>query len=234
MTILSVVQEAATELGMNVPSQLFGVTTREMVEMRAVVNEMARDIAEAHDWQKLRIIKTVTGDDVSEAFTLPTDYDRMLKSASLWSSRWLWAIEHVVDADEWIENQVVTVTNITGRWIIYGNELHILPMMASTETVKFFYISNLLVTADDLQTKPLFTADSDTFRLSERLLKLAIVAKWKLKKGQAYEQAGDDYITLRSDLIDKDQGSKPILSGRGPVSWKGRNIAWPGSVTGLP
>lgn len=234
MSILDVVKGAATVLGMDVPNQVYGATTREMVEMQRLANVMASEIIDAYDWQKLLILKTLTGNGVASAFDLPSDYDRMQKTSSLWSSRWLWETGHLTDPDQWIELQVRPIATMNGYWIIFGDQFHQWPVMATGETVKFFYVSNQIVTASNSSLKTSFTEDADTFRLSERLLELAIIYRWKQNKGQAYEQALDDFEILKLRLIDKDSGSKPVVSGQPPVSLRGRNIAWPGTVTGAP
>lgn len=232
MSILDVVKGAATVLGMEVPTLLYGATGREMVEMQELANVMASEIADAHDWQKLLILKTLTGDGVSDAFDMPTDFRRMQKTSSLWSSRWQWATEHLTSPDQWLELQVTPIATVNGYWIIFGDQFHQWPVMANTETVKFFYVSNQLVAASDTSKKTMFTEDADSFRLSEELLKKAIIARWKQNKGQAYEQDLDDYQDLLLRHIDSDGGSKPVVSGQPPVSWRGRRVAWPGTVTG--
>ncbi|AZO51258.1 hypothetical protein [Mesorhizobium sp. M4B.F.Ca.ET.058.02.1.1] len=232
MSILDVVKGAATVLGMEVPTLVYGATGREMVEMQELANVMASEIADAHDWQKLLILKTLTGDGVTDAFDLPTDFRRMQKTSSLWSSRWQWSTEHLTSPDQWLELQVTPIATVNGYWIIFADQFHQWPVMASTETVKFFYVSNDLVMASDTSKKTMFTEDADSFRLSEELLKKAIIYRWKQNKGQAYEQDLDDYQDLLLRRIDTDGGSKPVVSGQPPVSWRGRRVAWPGTVTG--
>lgn len=234
MTILTVVQGATTVLGMEVPTLVYGSTDREMVEMQEVANEMAAFIRNAFDWQVLQTVKTITGDDVSETFALPDDYDRMLKTASIWSSRWFWSINHITDTDQWLELQVVPIATTYGHWIIFGGLIHILPVLTSTETAKFFYISKNIVLDNVSSPKPEFSADTDTFRVSERLLKYGIVAKWKQNKGLPYGEAMEDFQRELALEMDKDAGSKPIISAQPYASWRGKNIAWPGSVTGAP
>ncbi|MER8567632.1 hypothetical protein NKH85_17040 [Mesorhizobium sp. M0924] len=234
MAIIDVVKGAATVLGLDVPTLVYGATTREMVEMQELANVMAAEIADAFDWQKLLILKTYTGDGLADAFDLPDDYERMQKTSSLWSSRWLWATNHLTSPDQWIELQVTPVASVNGYWIMFGSQLHQWPIMATAETVKFFYVSNKLVSASNASLKTMFTEDADTFRLSERLLKLAIIYRWKQNKGLAYQQAFDDFEILKLREIDKDPGSKPVVSGQPPLSWRGRNVAWPGTVTGAP
>ncbi|TGS47530.1 MULTISPECIES: hypothetical protein [unclassified Mesorhizobium] len=232
MTILDVVKGAATVLGMDVPTLVYGATGREMVEMQELANVMALEIARAHDWQKLLIPMTFTGNGVSDAFDMPSDYRRMQKTSSLWSSRWLWATTHLTSTDEWLELQVTPIATVNGYWIIFGDQFHIWPVMAASETVRFFYVSNLLVAAGDASKKAQFSEDADSFRLSEDLLKKAIIYRWKENKGLAYEQALDDYQDQLLRCMDDDAGSKPVVSGRAPASWRGKGTAWPGTVTG--
>lgn len=232
MSILDVVKGAATVLGMDVPTLVYGATSREMVEMQELANVMASEIVDAHDWQKLLIIKAFTGDGLTDAFDMPSDYRRMQKTSSLWSSRWKWATEHLTSPDEWLELQVTPIATVNDYWIIFGDQFHQWPVMASAETVKFFYVSNEIVAAENGSTKTMFNEDADRFRLSEELLKKAIIYRWKQNKGQAYEQDFDDYQTLLLRRMDDDAGSKPVISGQPPLIWRGRRVAWPGTVSG--
>lgn len=231
MTVLDVAKAVALKVGVEVPSQLFAATDREYVEMRTLINEAATDLRDVYDWHLLRTINTVTGDGTSTSFALPSDYARMMVTASVWSSRYLWAMEHIVDTDRWLEYLTLPYTQENGIWTIYGGEFHILAAMGSGETAKFFYISNLIVAPNSGSNKTAFTADDDTFRLSEKLLALLTVVKWRAQKQQAFDEDLALYNIDLNATINRDSGSKPILSGSRPVSWKSRNIAWPGSVT---
>lgn len=229
MTILSAVASAATRLGLDIPTLLFGSTDRDMIEMQEVANESARAIAEAFDWQALKTIATLTGAGAQTDFDLPTDYDRMLTRASLWSSNRAWSADPVSSPDAWLGIEVNNSPAPLGRWILYGGQIHLQPSMAAAETVKFFYISANLVTAANATMKPLFTADADIFRLSERLLKLAIIWRWKAAKALPYAEDLANYEEQLDKAMTKDAGSKPVVSGGGG----GRSVkaAWPGTVS---
>ncbi|TRD03801.1 hypothetical protein FJV76_14280 [Mesorhizobium sp. WSM4303] len=231
MTILQVVQGAATVLGIDVPTLVYGSTQRELVEMQVLANEMARRIADVNDWQVLKTIKQYDGDGVTGdpvGFALPDDYDRMLVTASVWSSQWTWNLNHITDSDQWLEMQVVPFTFIYGNWMIYGGAYHQLPIMPVGSNVKFFYISNLIVRASDNSTKTEFSADDDTFRLDEHLLKLGIIWQWKASKGYPYAEDMTNYERRLAQVLNQDTGSKPIVSGRPRFNWW-----WPGSVRGV-
>ena len=233
MTVLSVVQQTCLKVGVENPTVLFSSTDREMVEFQKLVQECAEEVADAYDWQKLKTLNTITGDGSDTSFDLPSDYDRMIVTASLWSSRYLWAMDHVVDTDRWLELLTLPYTQVTGSWTIYGGQIHILDTMASGDTAKFFYISNLIIAPASGANKTAFTADDDTFRLSERLLEKCLTYKWLQNKRFDYTEAMNDYNIELASEINKDGGSKPILSGRPPVSWRSPGVAWPGTISGV-
>lgn len=229
MTILSVIQNACLVCGLNKPAAVMAATTREMLEMARLANEMALMIAERHDWQALMVQATITGDGTNEAFDLPSDFGRMPTKGNLWSSRWMWDMNPIVGTDAWLQYQMWPATLVLGNWIIYGGQFHILPVMDTGDTVKYFYQSNKLVTATGGTTKAAFTADTDTFRLPERLLELAIIYKWKADKGQPYVDRLNDFEEKLAQAKETDSGSKPVVSGS-QRSRSGAKLAFPFSV----
>lgn len=213
MTVLSVVKDAATYLGLEIPSVLFTNTGRTWVEMQSVVNDCARQILDEYDWQRLKKVATITGDGVLTSFPLPTDYDRMVMGANLWGPNFTYyPTQQVTDFNRWIEIQSWAIDTWDQRWALFGGTLNILPALPSTETLTFGYISTSIVNG----SQPEFTADTDTFTLDERLLKLCVIWNWKAKKGQDY--AGD--LQMYEDELArarfKDPGSRQaIRSGVG-------------------
>lgn len=233
MTVLSVCQNVSLVIGLNKPDQVFSSTDREMQELGRLANEIAERLMLDFDWQVLQTIQTYTGDDVSEGFDLPSDYDRMVEAASMWSSRWTWAFNHIVSPDTWLEYQVVPYTFVNGNWMIYGGQLHVLPIMTSTETLKFFYVSKNICKSAGGTPKALFTADDDELRIPEKLLELGMIWQWRANKGLPYEEDMVNFEKFINKRMTKDAGSNPIISGN-PLRWK-RSGAWafPQTVGGV-
>lgn len=225
MTALSVVQNVCLVVGIDKPDQVFASTDREMQEMARLANEIADRLMTTFDWQILQTIKTYTGDDVSEGFDLPDDYDRMVATASMWSSRWTWAFNHILDPDVWLEYQVVPYTFVNGNWMIYGGQIHVLPVMASTETLKFFYVSKNIAASSGGSPKAAFDADSDTLRIPEKLLELGMIWQWRANKGLPYQEDMANYERYLNKVMKDDAGSSPIVSGNKGFNWK-RHGAW--------
>lgn len=214
MTILSVVQNVALAVGIEYPDAVFSSDDRTMREMQRLVNEVALRIRDAEfDWQALQAIHTATGNASATAFDLPSDYFRMTLVGNLWSSRWSWGINKVPSIDEWLEMQSVPYVSVIGDWIMYGNQIHVMPVMASGETVKFTYLRNTIVRQSGGALAKSFTTDTDEFVLSERLLELGVIWQWKAQKGVPAEDHEENFNRALYDAMTRDKGAKPVISG---------------------
>jgi hypothetical protein len=215
VTILSVIRDAAPFISLGVPEAVMASTEREHVELAATANEMAERIAEAHEWQLLKRQHSITGNGSDDAWDLPADFDRLPLAQQVWSSARSYPLEQVTDEDEWLGRQVVFPGGMTtGSFIIIGGQMVFDPVLASGEVAKFYYLTNLAVEDEDGETKAAFTADTDTFRLDERLLKLAIIWRWKQAKGLPFEVWLADFNLLLAQRVGRDGARKPIATGR--------------------
>lgn len=230
MTTLSVIQDACTSgIALEKPTAVFGSTTREHIELASLLNEAGAMIAEAHEWQTLNRIATITGDGTDEDFTLPTDFSRMLDKSQLWSSSLETPLTPISDRDEWLGLEVQAFDFVINAWIIYGNEIHIKPALASGVTVQYFYQSHHWARSAAPTNIDQFSADTDTFRLNERLLKLALIYKWREMKGLPYAENMADYQYLLAKLINRDKGSRIIRIGKAGMP-RDTTVAYPQSI----
>lgn len=229
MTLLSVIQDAAPYIGIDVPDQVMAATNRDMVEMKSVFKAMARRIAISYPWQKLATIATYTGDGSTEDFSLPSDFDWMPDDNQVWVSDNDTAIAKVMSQDEWLGLTVRDFSPTPSCWIIYGGQIHFKDALANTITAKHFYQSNLINDPASGSNSATFTLDTDTFVLDEELLRLAIIYRWKQLKGQPYAEEMNDYEERKEKLIARDKGAT-ILKAGGFRMPRGATLAYPGSV----
>lgn len=232
MTLLTVFEDACTSgIALEKPTAVFGSAVREHIELASLVNECASMIVSGHEWQVLNRIATITGDGTTEDFALPSDFDRMLEKSQLWTSTLETPLTPISDRDEWLGLDVQSFDFVVNAWIIYGGEIHIKPAVASAATVKYWYQSDLYGTTSGATNIAAFTADTDTFRLSERLLKLALIYKWREMKGLPYAENMEDYEIEKAKLIHRDKGSRIIRIGR-PALPRDAVYAYPKSIVG--
>jgi hypothetical protein len=208
-TILEIVRSAAPRIGLARPDLLFGDTSEQSVEIRAVLQETADRIVREHDWSMLKVEKTHVGDGTTEGFALPTDYLRMPKEGQIWSTRWQHPLAPVT-AEEWLRLDVREYDLIVGTWIILEGEVRYRPVLATGESARWFYISNLAVAPASGANKERFTADTDTFRLGDRILELAFIWEWLRSKGLPYEDRMTPAEVALAKAISDDKGARII------------------------
>jgi hypothetical protein len=185
------------------------------MELAELATETAIAIAKEHDWQKLKTLATLTGDATTTAFDLPADYGRMLKKGEVHSSRYIGATFcRVRDEDEWILIGDQLAIPVPGNWIILGGQMQILPAMTTGETARFYYITKNIVSGD----KSAFNADADVFLLSERVLTLGMIWRWRQQKRMEYAEDLKNYEIALSEEITADKGSNIVAVGRPRVS----------------
>lgn len=230
MTILSAIQNVSSCISITTPATVFSSTEREHFELQVLANESASHIAKDYEWQMLKVLATLAGDGTIQAFDLPGDYDRMLKESALWSNRVQAPLTHVTSTDRWLELDIRQFSFVTGAWTILGNRINIKPAPANGETIKFYYMSNKWAMDENGAPKGSFATDTDSFRLSEQLLALCMIWKWKSKKKLPFAQERDDYEDLKEKLIAADKGSRIFRVGRVRLP-RDVEIAYPIPVT---
>jgi hypothetical protein len=173
MTILGVVHDASPKLGIARPTQLMSDSGATSLDVQSVLKEAALEIAQRHDWSALKTLGTLAGNGVATTFNLPTDYDRMLKKAELWSSAAPnTPLRHYPDSDQWLGFSVQSYQPLLGGWTMLGGQFAVSPALANGATAKFYYVTRKIFADAGGTAKQDFTADTDVFRLDERLLSL--------------------------------------------------------------
>jgi hypothetical protein len=230
MTVLSSVQEASRLLGMSAPTSLFASSLEYEIQIRTIANQAAKAIARQHDWRLLSTLKTQTGDGSSTAFALPTDYDRMPVKASVYLTSAQVPMSRVENLDDWMDIQLRGLTGFVGWWMLLGGQMNIYPAMSSSDSAKYYYQSNLIVDPASGSNKTDFTLDTDAFRLSEHVLTLAIVWRWRAQQGLDYDHEKQNFDVAMAQEAERDKGSRVLKIGT-PRIPDGVSVAFPGTIT---
>ncbi len=187
MNILQIVQSACLSLDLERPSSLFSSTDRTWQEMQDCVNVALRQIVDEYDWQKLIRTAVVTGDGAATAFPLPSDYSRMVKDASLIGKNWIfYPAMQMQDFNQWLELLNFPISTWEQRWMLFGGNLNVMPILPLNQTLTYGYISENVVNSNGVETAE-FTLDTDTFALDDEMLRLAIIWNWKQSKGYDFQ-----------------------------------------------
>lgn len=226
MTVKSAVDSAAIRTVGNVPTAVFSTQEQIALEMSDLANDVAVEIAESYDWRALTKIARFTGDGVIDYFPFPSDYNRMTVNNGIRDMKnWFWGYFPFDDVNEFLmmkENGFSLLS--PGGWIILDGGFNFVPAPVGTAT--FPYISSNFARSNDGEAKSRFTADDDEFVLSERLLTLGLIWRWKAQKGLEYSEDLATYNAALSHDQTADRGQRSIRHGI-PNTYRGARTAWP-------
>lgn len=208
MTVLTALQSAAIRLVGRKPSVFFGSSGTFELELTDLANEVAADIAAYQDWQALVRVGSAGGDGQS-VFDLPADYERMPIGGGVDDlTGTFWGYAAYNDLNAFLGAQARGFGASPGGWIIYGDQLRFSP--APTTAASFPYITKHWAIDTSTAGKDAFTKDTDSFALSERLLTLALVWRWREQK--KLDASGDQeaFVKALDEYAAKDGGSRVI------------------------
>lgn len=230
-SILGLIQQVCKRsLGIEPPDNVFASTDRTAQELAEIANA-ALDMIGRIQWRKMLQRATYAGDGSTTDYDLPDDFGWMPDDQNVWSSTAQVPFLPVRSTDDWLAMDVRDFNPGTNAWIIYGGQIHFTPALDNGENAYHYYQSTALVQPASGTAKSTFTLDTDTFRISDELLKKAIIYLWKQDKGLPYAEFLNDYEILKEKLIARDKGATIIRQGR--MRWpKGVNLAYPLSVPG--
>jgi hypothetical protein len=231
MTIISCAQDAAVKLNRPKPASLFTSTDAFAAELLLAAKEVAESLVkEEHDWRSLTSLATCQGDASTISFPLATvapGYERLTKGGKLHSLRFRNATFRAAqDLDEWLFFKDNLLVGSPGNWVILNGSVQIFPPMPVNDTARFYYISNMYANSAGGAAQASFLADTDTFALDERLLRLGIVWRWRANKRLEYAEDLKNYEIAKMAAMGVATGNQIITVGRQRVSGA-NNVAYP-------
>lgn len=232
MTLLTVVQNAAAQVGLTPPNAVYSSTDEIVRQMNALLVVEGRKLLDDHDWRQLVTTRQFTClAAVAQTGEPQTDFLRMSNGVRVWNESNDFAVEGPINADEYNDLIVRSVSALPQYWRLVGSVLHIVRPV-SGETLRYEYITNKWILQGGSTAATALSADTDTFRVPERLLELGVIWRFKKAKGLDYAEDMRDYEMALGACKMQDTGGRRVISTGGePVRF--RPNVWPGSVTAV-
>ncbi len=239
MTMLSICQDAAVHIGIPQPSAVASSTATDAMQLKRLLNAGARQLMKDHHWSKLLKVKTFTG-VAAQAQTgqPPANFDRFAPVTKLWDVNKRLPLAGAISADKWLLLLAQNVTGADKYWTMIDGVINITPTPTTSDSFRYTYVSRYFArptgNSDETNDKAAFTIDTDESRLSEELLTLDLVWRWKKAKQLDYAEDLADFERQKEMDIAADRTAQPIstalpfeglTSGYGPDGW------WPGTIT---
>lgn len=192
MSLLSICQSAADQIGLDRPSQIAASNLQEARRMLALANRAGASIADAHLWTVLVLEEEFVTVASQDTYVLPNDFDRILADTA-WDRTNFWRLRGQLTPREWQarKSTLVAQTDIRRAWritpVFGAKNFTIDPVPASSgETLVYNYITTLWALSSGGSGQTKYLADTDVTRIPEDLVELQLIWRLLQSHGQPY------------------------------------------------
>lgn len=214
MTLKSLVQSAATKIGIPQPSTIIGNNDPQVETLLTFANEEGEELARSGHWEELTKETTFTAVAASEQTgALPSDFVAFVND-SFYNRSSRRKVFGPISPQQWQREQATAIASgIHDFFRVRNGEILMTPDPAVGDTMAFEYSSTLWVDtdADGTGDSAVWVADTDTSVLEERLLSLGIVWRFLQKSGLPFQPQYTIYRTEVDKALAR-QGGAPTLS----------------------
>lgn len=213
MTLLTLINSATAKIGLPSYTSVIGNTDQQVRELLDCAQEEGFELGRMGPWQELRKQTTFTTvAQYEQTGALPSDFDRF-SNDTMFNRSLRKRVFGPISADEWQARIALAVVSVVEFYfIIRNNQLLMTGPPTAGETVAYEYFTpNFCKSALDVEQSE-WLADSDTGRLSERIMAIGVAWRFLQKKGMGTYQAYYDKWTHEVDEALGRSGGSPRLT----------------------
>lgn len=236
MTLLSICQDASSELGLRQPATIVGSSDLTAQMLFRFANTSGKQLARYHDWQNLVVeVSATAAATVVQTGMLDADaFDRMIYNVEIWNRTN--NIRYAGPTPQRTWQQLLSglgASGLVGWWRIIGGELNIYPAATAGDIIAFEYVSKQWARSNASVAQAKFEADDDTTVLDEDLLTLEMI--WRFRQSRGFPQYAEDMATSEREK-EKAAGRDRATGRIRPAdvqSTEWPNLpTWDGTITG--
>ena len=217
MSLLTIVQDVAVELGIPSPDTVISSLDEQVIQLRGLANAEGRDLCSRFNWQALIVEKTflTTAAELQgtiAALVSAGDFKHIIND-TIWDRTQSRQIFGSIPLQTWQRVQASNVSGPHEEYQIRGGSLFILPAPAASSTMAFFYKSKHWCQSSGGAGQAAWAADDDTGVLDENLMGLGLKWRFLRAKGLDYSQEFDTYERHVQVAMATDTGKRKLHLG---------------------
>jgi len=191
MTLLTIAQDLANNVGLEVPTAVVASGLREHQEIVSQANLVGEELARRADWGALQNTLTLTGDGTNKIHDLGADFSRISSGIGVLADT---NIVRPLTRAEW--GSLVPIEGTPRYFLLEGSELTLWPYLASAETVTVTTQTvNWCSNGSDA-----WSADTETSLIDETLFLKGLIVRWRRQKGMEFADYEAEYEQALIDL----------------------------------
>lgn len=197
MSLLSIVQDAADELGIPRPATVMTNTSLEVRRLLRLSNKGGRSLAQRDNFPWEELIReathtTLAAEEQGLLAAIAPGF-RFIVNDTLWDRTLQRGVPGPLTPQRW---QAWKASAVAGPWPCFRikqKKLFLLPAPAAGRTLAFEYMSNLWCQSAGGTGQTAWTLDTDTGVFDEELLTLDVVWRFKRSVGRDYSEEFNDF-----------------------------------------
>lgn len=232
MTLLTICQNVAREVGITVPSSIVGNTAKEATVLLRFAERTGDQIAQAHDWTVLLLEHTFTTTSGNAYYDLPAGFRRLVTETA-WDRTNYRSMRGPLSAQEWQfrKSGIVSSAGILRNWRVKAvsgvQKFYIDPTPASTDSLVFEYITDYWCQSSGGTAQASWAVDTDTARIDEDLIELGVIWRMLNRLGRPYIEERAEFDREMSRRRARDGGMAVLSLGDTPRQTQGEIIGVP-------
>ena len=219
MTCLQIIQSACKRIGIASPN--FVVTSQDIqiLQLLEIANEEGQEQSTRYPWQALQTEATFTtvAAQVQGALSTIAPGANYITNDTIWNRTLRRPVYGPKSQQDWQQSKAMNINGPFNSYRIISDVINFYPNPVAGQTCAFEYISQNWVTTTS-STSSTWTADTDKPKISDQLMILGIIWRWKMVKGFDYSEDFAKYERRMNDAMGRD-GGKTILSLNGGAKY---------------
>lgn len=216
MSLLTLVQRAAPLIGIQRPNVVATATDPTVRLLFELAQQEGEELARYGDWRALRKEKTfVTVAAETQTDTpIPTDFAG-ITDETVWNRSARRRLIGPIDPLEWQRWKAQSTFPVTDGFTLRGTSWLMQPVPAAGQTIAYEYRSSYWCQSNASAPQDSWIADTDTGVISERLMRMGLVWRFKQKRGLEWQTDHEDYINEVDGELSRDRPRKIHQMGGG-------------------
>lgn len=213
MSLLTICQDAAKEIGFPAPSSIVGSSDPNAAQLLRLANREGDDLAQVKAWNILTEEGNITLATGDQDYALASDL-RYVIPTTTWDRTNKRIVITPLTSQEWqMLKGWTSINGLSYRARIRNNQLEFEQTIEAADNGKviyYEYVSNQWAADSGGTAQRFFTADDDTARLDEELITQGVVWRFKKAKGLDWQEDYQFYLHNRNRQVSRDGDQRRI------------------------
>lgn len=224
MSLLSTVQAACDQMGIDRPSAVAASTDPGPRQLMALANTVGLKLARDYEWSMLTRETTITVTSGTDTYAFDGSLVRIIDDA-LWDATNRWPLIGPLNVQEWnLMKKGVVATGPRRRWRKIGKAdgtysgaatqstyFQVDPIPTNSSDQLFYsWTTNKWAISTGGTAAAAYAADTDFALFDEEMIVRGLIAAWKRAKGLAYSQEQKDFEDYVQECFAQDKAARPL------------------------